>query len=114
MTVDSSSPKWSLWLCALWGPALLLVFTLSAHAADRKVKQQFSPQYPALARQFNASGIVKLSVDVTPGGEVKGVKVLGGNPLLVQSAQEAVRKWKYEPSKESTTEVVEFKFVPNQ
>jgi TonB family protein len=83
-------------------------------AANRKVQRQVSPQYPALARQFNTSGIVKLSVEVAPGGEVRDVKVLGGNPLLVQAAQDAVRKWKYEPAKESTTETVEFRFVPNQ
>ncbi len=111
----SSSPTWSVWLPVLiLGPALLFGLTRSAQAADRKVQRQISPQYPALARQFNASGIVKLSVEVTPGGEVRDVKVLGGNPLLIQAAQDAVKKWKYEPAKESTTEIVEFRFVPNQ
>lgn len=115
MTFNISSPNWRFWPCTLiLGPALLLGSALSAHATDRKVQRQIQPQYPALARQFNASGVVKLSIEVAPGGDVRGVKVIGGNPLLVQAAEDAVRKWKYEPGKDSTTEVVEFKFVPNQ
>jgi TonB family protein len=90
-----------------------LGITLSAHAADRKVKQQVAPQYPPLARQFNAAGVVKLSIEVAPGGDVRNVKPLGGHPLLIPAAEEAVKKWKYEPEKESTTEIVEFKFVAN-
>ncbi len=112
MTIKSSSPNGRFWLCALLlGPALLLGATLSVHAADRKVRQQVAPQYPPLAKEFNASGVVKLSIEVTPGGEVRNVKALGGHPLLIPAAENAVKKWKYEPGKESTTEVVEFKFV---
>lgn len=114
MKRKSFSPIWSFRFAALiLGPALMLGLTLSAAAADRKVQRQVSPQYPSLARQFNASGVVKLSVEVAPGGEVRNVKVLGGNPLLIQAAQDAVKKWKYEASKETTTETVEFKFVAN-
>ena len=110
-----SSPKSSLWLCAIiLGPALLVGQSLSAETPERKVKQRVTPQYPEIARRFNTSGIVKLSVEITPGGDVRNVKVLGGHPLLIPAAQDAVRKWKYEPMKESTIETVEFKFMPNQ
>jgi len=115
MILRSSFPKLNRWFCALvFGPALLFGFTLSANAADRKVRQQVAPEYPALARQFNASGIVKLSVEVAPGGEVREVKPIGGHPLLIPAAENAVKKWKFEPAKESSTELVEFKFVANQ
>ncbi len=115
MTHKSSSPNWRFWPCALLlGPALLLGSTLSVYAADRKVKQQVAPQYPPLARQFNASGVVKLSIEVTPSGEVRNVKPLGGSPLLIPAAEDAVRKWKYEAAKDTTTEIVEFKFMANQ
>ena len=115
MSHKSTSPKGSRWFRALiLGPALLLGLTSSAHAADRKIQRKIAPQYPELARQFNASGIVKLSIDVAPSGDVRNVKVLGGSPLLIQAAQDAVRQWKYEAGKESTTEVVEFKFMPKQ
>lgn len=81
---------------------------------DRKVRQRVSPQYPELARRINATGTVKLEVEVAPNGEVKAVKALGGHPLLIPAAEDAIRKWKYEPAKESTTTVVEFRFAANQ
>ncbi len=115
MTMKHSFPCASSWLNALIvGSALLLGLTLTANAADRKVKQQVPPEYPALARQFNASGVVKLSIEVSPNGDVRGVKPIGGHPLLIPAAENAVKKWKFEPAKESSTEIVEFKFVANQ
>jgi TonB family protein len=112
MKATSMSPTLNRWIAALIvGPAILLGLTLSAQAADRKVKQKVSPEYPALAKQFNASGVVKLSIEVTPSGEVRDVKAIGGHPLLIPAAENAVKKWKFEPAKDSTTEVVEFKFV---
>lgn len=107
-----SIPNLARWIYALiLGPALFLGLTLSAHAADRKVKQRVAPEYPPLAKQFNTSGVVRLSVEVTPGGEVRDVKPIGGHPLLIPAAENAVKKWKFEPAKDSTTEVIEFKFV---
>jgi outer membrane biosynthesis protein TonB len=55
-----------------------------------------------------------LEVEVSPNGEIRNVKALGGHPLLIPAAEDAIRKWKYEPAKESTTAVVEFKFAANQ
>ncbi len=112
MAIKSTSLTFIRWIVALIvGPALFLGLSSSAHAADRKVKQKVAPEYPALARQFNASGVVKLSVDVTPTGDVRDVKPIGGHPLLIPAAENAVKKWKFEPAKDTTTEVVEFKFV---
>jgi TonB family protein len=81
---------------------------------DRKVRQRVSPQYPELAKRVNASGTVKLEIEVAPNGEVKAVKALGGHPLLIPAAEDAIRKWKYEPAKETSTAVVEFRFGSNQ
>ena len=112
MTAKPMSSTFSRWIVGLIvGPALFIGLTLPAHAADRKVKQKVSPEYPALAKQFNASGVVKLSVDISPSGDVHDVKPIGGHPLLIPAAENAVKKWKFEPAKESTTEVIEFKFV---
>jgi hypothetical protein len=49
---------------------------------------------------------------VLPNGTVKSVQVKGGNPLLVQSAQNAIREWKWAKAEHETTELVEFKFQP--
>ncbi len=112
MKLKTSIPNLTRWIYPfLLGPALFLGLTLSAHAADRKVKQRVAPEYPPLAKQFNASGVVRLSVEITPGGEVRDVTPLGGHPLLIPAATAAVKKWKFEPAKDSSTEVVEFKFV---
>jgi TonB family protein len=55
-------------------------------------------------------GMVRLEATIAPNGTVKQVKVLGGHPLLVQAATDAIRKWKYAPAGEETTAVVEFRF----
>jgi TonB family protein len=36
-----------------------------------------------------------LEVTITPKGTVESAKVLGGNPILAESAVTAVKKWKY-------------------
>jgi TonB family protein len=60
---------------------------------------------------MNISGTVRLQVVVGADGTVRATNVLGGHPLLVQAASEAVRRWKFEPGGE-TTGVVEVKFTP--
>jgi outer membrane biosynthesis protein TonB len=38
---------------------------------------------------------------------------VGGHPLLVNAAVDAVKKWRFDAASEETTGVVEFKFDPN-
>ena len=80
----------------------------------RKVKTKASPVYPDVARRMNIAGIVKVMVVVAPNGNVKSAKVLGGHPLLVNAAVEALKKWRFEPASEESSGVVEFKFQPEQ
>lgn len=95
---------------------LLAVFLLSscqltlAQSAGRKIKSKVDPEYPELARKNNISGSVRLELLVTTDGKVKNVKVLGGNPVLVQAAVAAVTKWKYEPASEESTIVAKVDF----
>ena len=58
------------------------------------------------------SGTVKLEVLVQANGGVKSVQIKGGNPLLAQAAQNAVRGWKWEKAEHETTEPVECYFSP--
>ena len=76
----------------------------------RKVKTKVAPVYPDIARRMSITGIVKLVVVVTPSGSVKSTKVLGGHPLLINAAEDAVKKWKFESGPEETSGVVEFTF----
>jgi TonB family protein len=79
---------------------------------SRKVKNKVAPTYPELARRMNISGTVKVLVVVAPNGELKDSKVVGGNPILVNAAMDALKKWKFEPAAEESTGTVEFKFQP--
>jgi protein TonB len=81
---------------------------------SRKVKSKVNPLYPEIARRMNIAGTVKVSVVVTPSGTVRSTKVLGGHPLLVSAAMDALKKWKFEPASEESTGVVEFKFEPQE
>jgi len=56
------------------------------------------------------SGNVKLEAIVAPNGSVKSVEVKGGHPLLAQTAQDAIREWKWEPTSHETHEIIEVKF----
>ena len=79
----------------------------------RKAKTKIAPVYPELARRMSISGVVKVQVVVAPNGTVKSTKVVGGHPLLVNAATDAIKKWKFEPATDETTGIVEFKFDPN-
>ncbi|PYV80421.1 MAG: hypothetical protein DMG93_19005 [Acidobacteria bacterium] len=78
----------------------------------RKLVKSPKPDYPALARKISLSGTVRLEALVEPNGSVKAVEVKGGNALLAQSAQFAVREWKWAKSEHETTEILEIRFVP--
>ena len=81
--------------------------------AKRKVLGKVVPLYPELARKMHISGSVKLEVIVAPNGSPKNPKALGGHPLLVQAASEAISKWKWAPSTQETTELIEIRFNPD-
>lgn len=96
--------------CVL-APSLFMVGA-AAQQSDRKLKSRVAPVYPELARKMGLTGTVKLQVLVSANGSVKDTKVIGGHPILVTSAVEAVKKWKFEPASAETTGTVEIKFDP--
>ena len=59
---------------------------------------QPAPGYPPLARQARIQGQVEIDAILDEQGNVVETKVVSGPPLLYQAAQEALRKWKYEPT----------------
>ena len=80
-----------------------------AHA-ERKVLSRVTPTYPDLARKMHIHGVVRVETLVRPNGSVKSTRVLGGNPVLVDAAIDAIGKWKFEPAPNDTTEVVQLTF----
>jgi len=109
-------------LCSVFLVVLLgLVMVSSASSAGaqsaegqsgRKVVNKVVPAYPSSARGMNLAGTVKLEALVLANGTVKSIQVKGGNPLLAQSAQNAVREWKWAKSDHDSTETLEFRFTP--
>jgi TonB family protein len=83
----------------------------SAQAVLRKVKNRVDPVYPDLAKRNNIHGSARVELLITTDGRVKDVKVLGGNPVLVDAVVTAVMKWKYEPAPEESSVVVKFDFA---
>ncbi len=83
-----------------------------SEGATRKVVNKVIPQYPELARHLQLRGAVKVELLVAPSGSIKSTKVIGGNPVLVTAAVDAVRKWKYAPAPADSTELVELRFSP--
>jgi TonB family protein len=79
---------------------------------ERKVVRRVVPTYPDLARKLQISGVVKLIVTVAPNGNVKSIEALGGNPVLIKAAEEAVGNWKLAPAAEETHELIELRFGP--
>jgi TonB family protein len=84
-----------------------------AQAQDgRKAKFSVQPAYPELARKNNIQGSARLQVVVAADGSIKDIKVLGGSPVLVQAAVDAVKKWKYETASAESTVILKFDFKP--
>ena len=79
---------------------------------DRKVKSKVEPTYPEIARRMGLTGTVKLQVVVAANGTVKETKPLGGHPILINAAVDAVKKWKFETASTESTGTVEFRFDP--
>jgi len=77
---------------------------------ERKVASRVAPNYPELARKMHIRGVVKVEATVRPNGSVKSTRVLGGNPVLVDAAVDAIGKWKFEPGPSETAEVVQLTF----
>lgn len=96
----------------------LLALTASAAAAQdsdtsqhaRKVVRMVNPVYPDLARRLQMSGVVKLRATVAPNGSVKATEVVGGHPILIKAAQDAVTNWKFAPAPDETQELIELNF----
>ncbi len=59
---------------------------------------QVRPDYPVLARQARIQGQVQIDAVLDEQGNVVEMKVVSGPPLLYQAAEDALKKWKYEPT----------------
>ncbi len=58
-----------------------------------------APIYPDIARTAGVSGVVALECTIDPTGHVIDVRVITGHPLLDEAATNAVRQWRYTPTR---------------
>jgi periplasmic protein TonB len=58
---------------------------------------QVRPSYPPLAKTARIQGSVLLQAEISKTGDIQNLRVISGHPMLIQSALEAVKQWKYRP-----------------
>jgi TonB family protein len=59
--------------------------------------KKVDPVYPTLARQARVQGTVKFNVLINTAGEIEQLEVVSGHPMLINSAMDAVKQWRYKP-----------------
>lgn len=99
--------------CAAFALVAMVCGVAASQAQEsRKLIAQTQPEYNDLAKHLRLTGTVKIQVVIGTDGIIKNTKVVGGNPVLVESTLEALKKWKYAPSSSETTTMLEFNFRP--
>lgn len=79
-------------------PAAVAPLRVSSGVQAAKLVAQVRPAYPALARQARIQGSVRLQATIARDGSIQQLAVLAGHPLLVASAVDAVKQWRYSPT----------------
>jgi protein TonB len=79
----------------MWSGAV----SVGAEAQQRKLIHSVPPVYPDLARQAGIEGTVRLKAIIGKDGAPQDLKVLSGESVLADAAFEAVRQWRYQPTR---------------
>ncbi len=79
-------------------------------SAERRLITRVEPEYPETLRRLNIGGTVRLRVSISAKGNVEQIELLGGNPILGESAALAVKQWVYASGKSRTIAEVDLHF----
>jgi periplasmic protein TonB len=71
----------------------------SPQVTQPRLISSVQPSYPAVAMQMRTQGDVVIRAQIDANGKVAGMKVVSGSALLQQAAVDALRQWKYQPSR---------------
>ena len=71
--------------------------TIPATVINSYLIKKVEPEYPEQAKQDHIQGLVELKALVGTDGTVKGIKVISGDPRLVDAVSKAVRGWLFKP-----------------
>lgn len=85
--------------------AKTLVVLENENTGSRKLITRVDPVYPPALHSNHIGGTVKLKVTIASNGNVENVELVGGNPILGESAMTAVKRWVYAPGSRTKTEV---------
>ncbi|MGH9643524.1 MAG: TonB family protein [Terriglobales bacterium] len=93
-----------------------LPLAVSPETMQMRIVSKVDPVYPEDARQAGKQGLAVLDAVIDADGNVTQLRPVSGDGQLVQSAEDAVRSWKFEPYQSSgrtvpveTTVAVEFR-----
>jgi len=77
---------------------------------NRRLITRVEPVYPRELQSKHIGGTVRLRITIAPNGSVESTELLGGNPILGESATAAVKRWVYAagPARTKTEIVVPF------
>lgn len=102
------------WLGALFF-SMVLAYSITSQAQDsaRKVVKKVPVAYPSILKTKGIGGVVRLKVFVKADGTVRDSEVLGGNPILAESAQKSVMQWKFSPASSETAIELSVTFDPH-
>src|SRR5216110_793507 len=87
--------------------------TRETNASERKVVTRVEPEYPETLKRLYIGGVVRVEVVVGANGAVQTAELVGGNPILGQSAMKAIKQWKYASGAAKEKLIVQLEFDPH-
>jgi len=91
--------------------AFLALSALPLHGQDdRHAISKVPPVYPPIARQMRITGTVKVTATIDASGKVIKAESPSGNKILVLSAIDCVKLWKFSPGEGTVTVTVDISF----
>ena len=101
-------------LVLVWISSPLASQTREQTTRERKVITRVEPNYPETLKRLYIGGVVRVEVVVAPDGGVASAKLLGGSPILGQSAMKAIKKWRYGRASGEEKLIVTLEFDPHR
>jgi len=85
----------------------------ASNRTPRKLIRKVEPVYPQDLKRRSIGGVVRLDLKISASGNVEKIAIVGGNPILADSAAQAVKKWQYAPASSSSSMLLNLEFNPN-
>jgi periplasmic protein TonB len=77
-------------------PPLPQPICVGRNVQSAKIINQFQPSYPDIAKTAHISGAIVLHAVIGKDGTVEQLQYVSGPPLLMRSAMDATRHWRYQ------------------